>query len=438
MPTGLSAPAEGPVFRPGNGGRERGGPSIGAAARDTPGAVRVLFVTPRLPFPPRVGYQLHAVEQLRRLARRHRVTLLAFEAAGAAACEEAREQLGLERALTASDGPLARAAGAMRALLAGEPLQCGIFDTPGFARALAELTREPFDVAHVQLARLAPAVERALPAGLPRVLELIDALSLNMAQRAAREAPPVAWVAAFEARRLARLERALVERWDHLTVVTERDRLAIGEHPRLDVIPNGVDLARFAPSGTPRRSGSVIFTGNLGYFPNVDAVCWLLDEVWPRVLAARPDAALSLVGARPHQRLVRAARRSRRVEVVGPVDDLAARLGEAEVALAPLRAGSGQSLKVLEALATSTPVVATPGAIAGLAVEHDRHLLVAGDARAFAAEVIRLLGDVALRERLARAGRALVEERHGWDAAVTALETAWLAAARGRHPGAAP
>ena len=399
--------------------------------------MRVLFVTPRLPFPTRVGYQVRAVEQLRRLAGSHRVTLLAFEAADAAAREETRERLRLESVVAAGGAPAARAAGAARALLSGEPVQSGIFDTGRFTRALGELVSAspPFDVVHVQLARLAPSVERALPVALPRVLDLIDALSLNMQSRAARDGLLVGRLAAEEARRLARIERALLDRWDHVTVVAERDRLAIGEHLSLSVNRNGVDLERFAPTAATRREGSVIFTGNLGYFPNVDAVCWLLGEVWPRVLAARPAAVLSLVGARPHPRVVRAARRASRVELVGPVDDLAVLLGGAEVALAPIRAGSGQPLKVLEALASATPVVATPAALAGIAAEHDRHLLVAADAVDFAAAIVRLLGDAALRERLARAGRALVEERHGWDEPVAALAAIWLEAARGRWSG---
>ena len=399
--------------------------------------MRVLFVTPRVPFPTRVGYQVRAVEQLLRLGRSHRVTLLAFEEADAAACEAMRERLRVERVVAAEGGALGRGVGVARALISGEPLQSGIFDTRGFARVIGELVAAApgFDLVHVQLARLAPAVERALPPALPRVLDLIDSLSFNMRQRAERDAWLVGRLAAEESRRLGSLEQALLGRWDHVTAVTERDRLAIGAHPRLSVNRNGVDGERFSPGATPRGAGSVIFTGNLGYFPNVDAACWLLDEVWPRVLRERPDAFVRLVGARPHRRVRHAARRSTRVELVGPVDDLAASLRASEVAVAPLRAGSGQPLKVLEALASGTPVVATPAAIAGLAIEDGQHLLVAGEADSFAAAVVRALNDRELRAWLSCAGRGLVEREHGWDAPVAALDALWRDAAERRRRG---
>ena len=144
---------------------------------------------------------------------------------------------------------------------------------------------------------------------------------------------------------------------------------------------------------------------------------------------------MRLVGARPHRRVRHAAHRSTRVELVGPVDDLAASLRASEVAVAPLRAGSGQPLKVLEALASGTPVVATPAAIAGLAIEDGQHLLVAGEADSFAAAVVRALNDRELRTRLSRAGRGLVEREHGWDAPVAALDALWRDAAERRRRG---
>ncbi len=327
--------------------------------------------------------------------------------------------------------------GAARALRAGVPLQCGIYDTASLHSRIARLVAESrFDLVHVQLARLAPAVERALPSRLPRVIDLIDALSLNMRRRADRDRLVWRWLARIEAARLAALERALLERWDHATVVTARDRDAIGAHPRLSVNRNGVDLARFPYVDEGRDPNRVVFTGNLGYFPNVDAIRWFVTQVWPRVIAQVPSLRLELIGARPSAELRRLTSGGPGIELVGPVEDLAARLARAAIAIAPLQAGSGQPLKVLEAFAAGTPVVATPVAVAGLRDVTDAHLRVATSAADFAEAIVALASDPVARKRLAGAARALVERSYGWDEPVAELEAIWERAAS--HAATAP
>lgn len=394
--------------------------------------MHVLFVSPRLPEPARVGYQVRAVEQLRRLGARHAVTFVAAEPMRSVPRET--PSLPVERWVSVECGLAARGLGAARAFGRGEPFQCGIFDTAALGRTLRERIAESrFDLVHVQLARLAPAVARALPPSLPRVIDLVDALSLNMRRRAERDRLGWSAIARWEADRMAVLERRLLDRWDHSTVVSDHDRDAIGAHPLLSVNCNGVDLDRAPGPDEGRDPCEVVFTGNLGYFPNEDAIRWLLAHVWPRVLVARPDLRLALVGARPSAALRRLAAAMPGVEVVGPVDDLAARLARAAIAVAPLQAGSGQPLKVLEAFAAGTPVVATPTAVAGLAEATSEHLRIASTPTEFADAIVELAASAELRARLARAARTLVESSYGWDAPVAALESIWEHAAdRGR------
>jgi glycosyltransferase involved in cell wall biosynthesis len=185
---------------------------------------------------------------------------------------------------------------------------------------------------------------------------------------------------------------------------------------------NAVDLRRFAPQADDRLRDAIVFSGNLGYFPNVDGVVWFAREVLPRIRAEVPSASLTIAGARPARAVRQLAALGPHVAVLGPVPDLAPHIARASVAVAPLRAGSGQSLKVLEAMACRTPTVATRRAVDGLAVEDGTHLLLADDVEEFARQVVRLLRDRALAERLAAAGRALVEARYDWEASVAALD----------------
>jgi glycosyltransferase involved in cell wall biosynthesis len=176
-----------------------------------------------------------------------------------------------------------------------------------------------------------------------------------------------------------------------------------------------------------RANADVVFTGNLGYFANADAAAWFAREAFPAVRAARPSARLLIAGARP-SRSVRALARLPGVTVLGPVEDMAAVLRSARVAVAPLQSGSGQQSKILEAMACGTPVVASPLALAGIAAQHGRDLRVGADADGTAAAVLELLEDDELAARLARAGRRLVDELYTWERSAALLEAAYARA----------
>jgi glycosyltransferase involved in cell wall biosynthesis len=216
---------------------------------------------------------------------------------------------------------------------------------------------------------------------------------------------------------------------DAAAVSASQDREAIGDLAHVHVVPNGVDTALFPFAEPAERPARVVFVGNLGYFPNVDAAGWFARQVLPLVVAARPGVTLSLVGARPARAVRQLARRDPHVTLVGPVPEVRSHLAAAAVAVAPLRAGSGQQLKILEAMAAGTPVVATTTAAAGLEAVPGEHLLVADDPAAFSAHVVRLLDDSSLRVAMARRARRLVEERYSWERSARDLEALWWAAA---------
>ncbi len=292
------------------------------------------------------------------------------------------------------------------------------------------------DVAHIQLARLTPHVE--LDVQIPQVVDLIDALSLNMHRRYLVDIGPMRWLAYLDWRRLVRYEREICEQHDGATVVSSLERGAIGEFPNLAVNPNGVDLERFPFHQNSRDPCRVVFTGNLGYFPNAHAVRWFVREVLPRVRREIPEVEFEAVGARAGRRLRALARRDPAMTVSGPVDDLHPHLARASVAVAPMRAGSGQLLKVLEAMASGTPVVTTSLGLAGIDARSDEEAMVADTPGDFAAAVVRLLSDREAAGRLARRARDLVATRYTWEHSVKALERLYEAvvvAARTRAVG---
>ena len=151
-------------------------------------------------------------------------------------------------------------------------------------------------------------------------------------------------------------------------------------------------------------------------------------------LRQEPDARFLIVGAAPPLRVRRLARLPG-VEVTGYVHRIQDYLVHSSVAVAPMQAGSGIQNKVLEAMASGTPVVATPNALGGIETREGEHVLVARDAEGLAEQVVRLLKDPALRPCLARNARRLVENKYTWERSLAMLEEVYRLAIEQRSRG---
>lgn len=324
------------------------------------------------------------------------------------------------------------AAALLRGGVSRLPLQAAIYESPRMRQAIGTARRsETYDVAHVQLVRMAPYLDEVR--SLPHVVDLVDALSLNMERRARHDRGLWRWVARLEARRLGRYERAICDSVDQALVGSPIDCQALGSPPKLAVVTSGVDLGEFAYRRDGREPDTVIFSGNMGYFPNIQAALWLGRTILPIIARAIPEVRLRIVGARPDRRIRSLARQDPRITFADHVEAVSTHLRRAAVTVAPMQAGSGQQLKVLEAMASGTPVVATTLAASGIEAQHGEHLLVADEPDTFAAHVVRLLRDPKLAGDLAERGRRLVEGRYTWEQSVAELESIYHTVVRNRE-----
>ncbi len=295
------------------------------------------------------------------------------------------------------------------------PIQVALHHQAALRRAVAaSVARRRPDVAVLMLSRLGDVVP-ALD-GVPLVVDFVDALAANMARRADRQ-PWLAPLWRWEACRMARWDRQLLARSRAGLVVASRDRIALlgeDEQKRAGVPVHVVPLGMSLPAATrPRPDGppTVVLTGNLGYFPTVEGAGWFARHVWPRVRQVHRDAIWRLAGARPAA-AVRKLHGQDGVEVVANPEDLDAIRRRAHVAIAPLRAGSGTPIKILEAMADGVPVVTTADGQAGLDALPADALAVGTSGEAMAEAVITLLAAPEAAEAQAARARAWLEDRH--------------------------
>jgi sugar transferase (PEP-CTERM/EpsH1 system associated) len=379
--------------------------------------VKVLFVAPRFPAPSAQGDRLRAFYLLRELRKRHAITLLA---PGPQPAGQLREDV-CDRWVPVDARRADRSLAMLRGLAGPLPLQTLFFCPPALRQAALALQRsECFDIVHLHTARVAPAAgERGA-----LVLDYIDALSLNMLRRAERERPPMRWALALEGRRMRRYEQDMARSCDQLLVSSPIDRDALGAHTHMVVAPNGVDPEQFPYAEGGRDARTVMFTGRMSYFPNADAARFLAREVLPLVRRSVADARLEIVGAGPPP-AVQSLGREPGVTVTGPVADMGACLRRATLAVAPLRAGTGIQLKVLEAMASGAPLVGTPRALEGLGLADGLEALVAEGPAAIAAAIVRLLSDTELRIQIARRARARVERDYTWQRVAEIVDMAY-------------
>ncbi|HEX7184563.1 MAG TPA: glycosyltransferase family 4 protein [Thermoanaerobaculia bacterium] len=377
--------------------------------------MKILLATSRYPWPPRRGDQIRAVQALDFLSDGHEVTLLTPAPGKDLPPPPQGAPYRIE--LYEPSRTSALVPGMARVLIRNHPLQSGLFYQPDLGRRLRELAPRA-DLAILQLVRLGIHLKDF--GSTPILVDLIDSLSLNFSLRADVDRLWLRPLLRLEARLLAIGERRLAERAAGVILVCERDRQALINRlpPDLGRKVSVVRLAVRERTAQPPLDQELLWdgvetgpilamTGNLGYFVNVDAITWWLDEVWPAIRQARPDVRIVVAGDRPASAIRRAvARAGAGVRLVESPRDMRSILAQSTLALAPMRCGSGVPIKVLEAWAVGVPVIATPWAVAGTSGRQGEDFRIVGTHPIeWVTAVLELLEDPAARQRLAESGR---------------------------------
>ncbi len=382
--------------------------------------MKLLVLSSRPPWPPTRADQMTVERMLRFLAARGVAVDLACFVENAAEDETLRSELGsVCRQIATVRLPRWRSFASTALSLPGSaPMQVAYYRSAEMTRLVRErVAREKYDLAYVHLIRMAEYA-RGLP--LPKVIGLQISQALNLERMVAHVGDPARRLFYHvETRKVRPYEAALCRDFDRVFLVGERDVEELRKTAPVAnavVQPHGQDVPSPARLAAARREpGAIVMSGVMATYTNVNAATWFAREIFPQIERAVPEASFWIVGRQP-QREVRALARPPRVVVTGEVPDVYDWLLRAEVGVAPLRIGAGMQNKLVQAMASGLPVVATRVANEGIGAEPEAQLLLRDEPGAFAEAVIGLLHDRAARERLGGAARAFVERSWTWDA----------------------
>ncbi|SFP92188.1 glycosyltransferase [Hymenobacter arizonensis] len=386
--------------------------------------MKLLVLLSRFPFPLDKGDKLRAYHQLRFLAAHHEVCLFALSDEAVSPEAEALVSPLCRGGLVVHRLRRPRIASNMTwALLAGRPLQVGYFHD-AHAQHKIDALLQSFKPDHVycQLIRMAEYL-RSHAGQRNMTLDYMDVFSAGMARRATQAPRWQRRVFALEAKRLQAYETEAFGWFQHHTIISDQDRQLI-QHPcrdQIQIVLNGIDTDFFKPQPDTPKKYDVLFCGNMGYHPNIDAACFLAEEIMPLVRQVLPDARLLVAGTTPAARVLALA--SAHTEVSGWVPDIREAYAASRVFVAAMRVGTGLQNKLLEAMAMRLPCVTTPLANNALGGTHGQELsVVAADASVLAEAITMLLSDAVAADKLAHHGHEFVKEHFTWPGATARLE----------------
>jgi glycosyltransferase involved in cell wall biosynthesis len=382
--------------------------------------MKILFLSTWFPYPPDNGSKIRVYHLLRALSQRHEVTLLSFawDTAQPYAADALRA-LCAEVQIVSLNPFAVNQASTLRTFLSLRPVASRPIPE---MRALVAQTLDDQSVDAI-IASTGMTATYALhtPPTTPRIVEGHNAMTRWMRERYTAQANPLqrarCWLSWQKSRHY---EAWLFRQFDLVTMVSEQDRTACqndlpGYHGPVKVIPNGVDCAHHRPGLAEVQPHTLVYNGALTYSANYDAMRYFLAEIYPIIRQQFPDVTLTITGSTKGVDLD-GLHLDESVHLTGYVDDVRQPVARSAACVVPTRQGGGTRLKILEAMALGTPVIATSKGAEGLDVVDGEHLLIEDNPSAFAEATLRLLKNPVLRARLAHNARALVETQYDWEA----------------------
>lgn len=380
---------------------------------------KLLIITPRFPYPLEKGDKLRIYYQLRELAATYTICLVALteEEVAPKDYDEIKKYCSDIYIFERSKWTIFK--NLLLSFFKKRPLQVSYFyDKKIHRQILTIIKNEQPDHIYCQLIRTAAYVKGV---AIPKTIDYMDTFSIG-AKRWANHAN--LFIKPFlkrEARLVSKYEARVYDWFDHHTIISEQDKnlLQLQDNTAITVIPNGVDTNFFAPLDGIEKAYDIVFVGNMGYKPNIEAAIFLVKDILPALLTRYPDFKILIAGARPSQAVQKLA--SDHVTVSGWVEDIRTAYASGSMFVAPLFLGSGQQNKILEAMAMGIPCITTDLVNNAIGAAPNQEILIANTTEEFIKQIIFLKKSAETQKILQLRGLAFIKDNFSWKAFVNQL-----------------
>lgn len=389
--------------------------------------MKIFVLLSRIPWPLEKGDKLRAYNQIKQLAKNNDIVLCALNTNKKANKEEAFKALQPYCiSVTFIDiNNISILCNIIKTLFNGLPIQCGYFYNRKAKKKIHHLIQKHKpNILFGQLLRVAPYLRYE---SIPKAIDYQDVFSIGMKRRCDIAPLHMKLLFNIEYHRLRRYEHDIFQDFDVKTIISEPDRDHI-DHPdreKILIIPNGVDYDYYKPQEREKKF-DVLFTGNMAYPPNVNAVEFLAYQILPKVWEKLPDVKMYIAGATPDPKIKKVA--SEQIIVSGWIDDMREAYAQSKVFIAPMRIGTGLQNKLLEAMSMKIPCVTTSLANSSLHAKEDKEILIGNSSDELAAIIIYLLTEPGKAAKIAQNGYDFVHRIYNWDAATMIMENAMKSA----------
>jgi polysaccharide biosynthesis protein PslH len=387
---------------------------------------KILIISSRLPYPPYRGDKLKIFNLIKQLSKMgHDITLISFIASK----DEEQHLPTLREYCTEIKtiyNPLWKSVlNCFYNIFSEIPFQVAYYSSRKFRDELNKVLKlKRFDIVHVHLIRMAQYMKNR-PSGTPCVLDLTDAGSLYLERFLnVKRQKLYKILLKIELKRLKRYENIL-ESFEKILVCSDVDKKHLLQHApkaKIDLLYNGIDLKYFTDTKKIiPEPYSIIFTGNMSYFPNTDGILYFVKDIFPLIKRKIIGAQLYIVGKDPPTKIKNLGNKD--IVITGFVVDIKEYYLKSAVAIAPIRFGAGTLNKILEPMALGVPVVASSIGVEGLPVKNGDDLLIADSPDGFANAVIQVLNDRNLQNRLSENAKKVVRSLYDWTKIADLLES---------------
>lgn len=382
--------------------------------------MKIFVLLPRIPWPLEKGDKLRAFNQIKQLAKNNEVILCALNDKKVNKEDAFKALQPYCKSVNFIDlGKVSILFNLAMAFFKGIPIQCGYFYNKRAHKKIRKLIeKHQPDMLFGQLLRVAEYIRKEKTA---KTIDYQDVFSMGMKRR--YEIAPFYLKPIFnmEYKRLRRYEHDIFNDFDVKTIISIPDRIHI-DHPKKDeilIVPNGVDHEYYTPRESEKKY-DIVFTGNMAYAPNVNAVEYLANQILPIVWEKLPDAKLYVAGATPDPRVKKVT--SDKIIISGWIDDMRDAYAQSKIFIAPMRIGTGLQNKLLEAMSMRLPCITTTLANNSLHAEEDKEILVGNNEEELAQHIITLLTDKEKANTLAQNGYDFVHRVYDWGEATRIME----------------